>query len=300
MNLRLEPGECLGIVGPNGAGKSTLIRMLLGDLEPDTGERQVGETVQFMSIDQMRSTLDPKASVIEQVAGRNEVLRIGDQTVRVESFLDKWGFPARSHSTPVSLLSGGERNRVLLAQLLCAGGNVLVLDEPTNDLDLNTLRALEEALLDFPGAVIVVSHDRWFLDRIASRVLYLDGKGGMRIHPGDLSGLLEKLAQDEAETAANAKRASKPAKKAAAEAASPASPKTKRITPWQQKELDGIEGRIAELEESIGALDGRLADPEIYSGPREALEEVQQERAKLESELNAAMERWEELESLKG
>lgn len=300
MNLRLEPGECLGIVGPNGAGKSTLIRMLLGDLEPDTGERQVGETVQFMSIDQMRSTLDPNATVLEQVAGRNDVLRIGDQTVRVESFLDKWGFPARSHTTPVRLLSGGERNRVLLAQMLCAGGNVLVLDEPTNDLDLNTLRALEEALLDFPGAVIVVSHDRWFLDRIASRVLYLDGKGGTRMHPGDLSGLLEKLAQEREGASTETKRTAKAGKKAPTDAASAADSKPKRITPWQQKELDSIEVRIAELEEAIEVVDARLADPSIYSGPREVLEEAQLERSKLDTELTAAMERWEELESLKG
>lgn len=302
MDLRMEPGERIGIVGPNGAGKTTLIRMLLGELEPDTGEVSVGETVVFMGIDQMRKELNLEATVIEQVAGASAVIKIGDRTVRAESFLDKWGFPARMHTMPVGQLSGGERNRVLLAQLLCAGGNLLVLDEPTNDLDLSTLRALEEALMVFPGAVIVVSHDRWFLDRIATRILYLDGEGGVRKHEGDLSGLMDKLKAEKEAADGLAKRAAKVKKAAspAAPAAKPSKAPAKRLSNWEERELGELEGSIAKLEAEIGVLDGELAQPDIYSGPRADLEALQAKRAAADGKLSAAYERWEELESLKG
>ena len=149
--------------------------------------------VSFMGVDQGRTELDPQATVAENVAGRQGVVAVGDRTVRVESFLDKFGFDARRRDSPVKTLSGGERARVLLAKLLLQGGNVLVLDEPTNDLDLTTLRALEESLALFPGAAVVVSHDRWFLDRVATHLLYLDGKGGVRLHHGGLAELLPQI-----------------------------------------------------------------------------------------------------------
>ena len=292
LDLELGPGTRLGIVGPNGAGKTTLLKLLLGELEPDGGARSVGETVRFMGIDQSRSALDPNLSVAETIAGRSAVVKVGERTVRVESFLDKWGFPARTHQTPIGRLSGGERGRVLLAQLLSAGGNVLFLDEPTNDLDLPTLRALEEALLAFSGSVVVVSHDRWFLDRIATQVLYLDGRGGSRLHHGDVSGLLEHLARE---------RSAEPPAKQRAPKRTPAPakpPAQKRITPWQQKELEALEARIAEVEGSISSVDVRLADPALYTGPRADLDAIHANRAALDVELAALYERWEELESL--
>jgi ATP-binding cassette subfamily F protein uup len=157
-----------------------------------------GETVRFASIDQQRTDLDPEKSVIEEVAGQNEHVSVGDRTLRIEGFLEQFLFPGAMKYAKVGLLSGGEKNRVLLAKLLCQGGNVILLDEPTNDLDLASLRTLEEALVAFAGSVIVVSHDRWFLDRVATRILYLDGSGGVRRHEGDLSSLLEKLADERA------------------------------------------------------------------------------------------------------
>ncbi len=297
LDLVLEPGTRLGIVGPNGAGKTTLLRMLLGQLEPDTGTREVGETVQFMGIDQLRSELDTSLTVREAVAGKSGVVQTGDRTVKIESFLDRFGFGAEARETPVSQLSGGEKSRVLLARLLCAGGNVLILDEPTNDLDLATLRSLEEALVEFAGAAVVVSHDRWFLDRVATRILYLDGAGGSRLFHGDLSSLLDELARERASAAREAKAAARPA--AAAKPASQAAAKKKRITPWQERELAALEGSIAQVEEQLAGLDQRLADPALYTGPRDAVERVQAERAAVQATLDGHYARWEKLEELR-
>ena len=300
MDLELEAGTRLGVVGPNGAGKTTLWRILRGELEPDSGVREVGETVRFMSVDQLRADLELDRTVAEAIVGRADVVRVGDRTVRAESFLTKWGFPARMHDTPIHRLSGGERARVLLAQLMCDGGNVLFLDEPTNDLDLATLRALEEALIAFPGTVVVVSHDRWFLDRVATRILYLDGEGGARLHHGDMSGLLEQLARERAggeSTAAGRERSG-------SGKASPEAParqaKQRRISPWEQRELDELEERIGVVEQLLGQVDERLVDPALYEGDRKAAESLQQERAQLGVELQALYARWEVLEALRG
>ena len=291
LDLELAAGVRLGIVGPNGAGKTTLVRMMLGELELDGGTREVGATVRFMGIDQQRRDLDLEQTVEEVVAGRSDVIKTGDRVVRVRSFLDKFGFSAKAQTTRIAQLSGGERNRVLLAKLICAGGNVLMLDEPTNDLDLATLRTLEEALVMFPGAVVVVSHDRWFLDRVATQILYLDGAGRARLHYGDLSSLFEDLAVE----ALAAKRETKPV----APAAQRSTPGSRRITPWQLKELEQHETRIAEVEARIALLDQRLADPALYAGPRDAIQEIQSERVTLTEELARLYPRWEELESLR-
>ena len=293
LDLELEAGARLGVVGPNGAGKTTLLRLLLGELEPDAGAVEVGETVKFMGIDQLRREIDPAATVRAALAGNQAVLQVGGRSVRVESFLDRWGFPSRTHDTPLAKLSGGERARLLLARLMSEDGNVLFLDEPTNDLDLPTLRALEEALLAFPGAAVIVSHDRWFLDRVATRVLHLDGEGGARLHHGDLSGLLGLLAEERA--AREKPAAPRPAKAANAPAA--AESESRKLAPWEQRELDELEGRIAELEERAGELDTALSDPALYTGPRGVAEDLRRERAALQAGLDAAFARWEELAS---
>ena len=293
LDLELGAGTRLGIVGPNGAGKTTLVRLLLGEIEPDSGVREVGETVRFMGIDQMRTDLDPSHTVAEEVAGSSDVIRTDERVVRVEGFLDKFGFKGPARQARISQLSGGERNRVLLAKLLCAGGNALVLDEPTNDLDLATLRALEEALIAFPGVVAIVSHDRWFLDRVATQILYMDGQGGTRLHHGDMSSLLKQIA-DQA-------RAAQAAPRKAPKQEAPRKPgRAKRIAPWEQRELDELEGRIPTIESEIEAIDGELADPALYSGSGDAVAEIQSRRAALEAELAERYARWEELETLRG
>jgi ATP-binding cassette subfamily F protein uup len=300
IDLEIGPQTRLGIVGPNGAGKTTLLKLILGELAPDGGTLELGETVRFARIDQQRAELSPENTVIEEVAGRSDVVKVGDRTLRVESFLDRFLFPGPMKFARVKQLSGGERNRILLAKLLCAGGNVLVLDEPTNDLDLPTLRALEEALLVFPGAVLVVSHDRWFLDRIATHILYFDGRGGVRLHVGDLTSLFERLAQERAAQSESAAKAPKVSAPARAEAADKPAAKARRITPWQRKELDELPEKIAALERELGELDARLAEPSLYSGPKSELERVRARRAEVDAQNAALYARWEELEALAG
>jgi len=293
LDLELAPGEKLAIVGPNGAGKSTLLRMLMGTLEPDSGRVERGETVRFSSVAQNKDTLDPEKTVAEEIAGRSEVVRIGERELRVESFLDGFLFPGPQKRSPIGKLSGGEKSRVLLAKLLIQGGNVLVLDEPTNDLDLATLRALEEALLAFSGSCLIVSHDRWFVDRLATRILYLDGAGGARLHSGDLSGLLEILNRER-----SAARSSET--KAAPRPTSVEAPARKKgLAPWQQREYEGLLERIAAAESAEKAASAALEDPALYSGPRAELAQRQAAHQAAQQQLEQLLARWEELESLR-
>jgi len=296
LDLEIGAGTRLGIVGPNGAGKSTLLGLLTGRIPPDSGRVETGETVRFMGIDQQRSALDLSSTAAQTVAGRSDVVWVDGRSQRVEGFLERFGFPVQRQQTLVSNLSGGERSRLLLATLLCAGGNVLVLDEPTNDLDLLTLRALEEALLAFPGAALLVSHDRWFLDRVATHILHLDGHGGARLATGDLSSLLARLKAEAA-----AARGARPAEvtSAPAPAPAPASAKRRRLAPWQARELGLVEARIPAAEAALATLDARLADPALYAGPAVERERVQAARAAAADEVARLYARWEQLESLR-
>ncbi|WP_217808128.1 energy-dependent translational throttle protein EttA [Oceanibacterium hippocampi] len=175
LNFRLPPGGIVGVIGPNGAGKTTLFRMLTGDETPDAGSLKIGPTVQIGHVDQSRETLDPKKTVWEEISEGNEVILLGKREVPSRAYVSDFNFKGADQQKRVGQLSGGERNRVNLAKLLKSGANVLLLDEPTNDLDVDTLRALEEALLDFAGCAVVISHDRWFLDRIATHILSFEG-----------------------------------------------------------------------------------------------------------------------------
>jgi len=293
LDLELAPGEKLAVVGPNGAGKSTLLRILMGTLEPDSGRVDTGETVRFASVAQNKDTLDPAKTVAEEIAGRSELVRIGERELRVESFLDGFLFPGPQKRSPIGKLSGGEKSRVLLAKLLIQGGNVLVLDEPTNDLDLATLRALEEALLVFPGSCLIVSHDRWFVDRVANRILYLDGEGGARLHSGDLSSLLEALSKER-----SAARGSE-TKTAARTAPTEAPVRRRGLAPWQQREYDGLLERIAAAEAAEKLAASALEDPGLYTGPRAVLAEKQAAHQAAQQQLEQLLARWEELESLR-
>jgi len=176
LTFVLPPGAIVGIIGPNGAGKTTLFRMISGQEEPDAGSLRLGQTVKLAYVDQSRSDLDPDKSVFEEVAEGREVLEFGRAEVNPRAYLSWFNFRGAEQQKKVGVLSGGERNRLHLAKLLKEGGNLLLLDEPTNDLDVDTLRALEEALLSFAGSVMVISHDRWFLDRIATHILAFEGE----------------------------------------------------------------------------------------------------------------------------
>ena len=163
------------MIGPNGAGKTTLFRMIAGEEQPDSGELRVGETVQLAYVDQSRGDLDPAATVWKEISGGHDLIQLGPREVNSRQYVSWFNFRGADQQKKVGDLSGGERNRVHLAKLLRSGGNLLLLDEPTNDLDVDTLRALEDALLDFAGCAVVISHDRWFLDRVATHILAFEG-----------------------------------------------------------------------------------------------------------------------------
>ncbi|HEX3539846.1 MAG TPA: ATP-binding cassette domain-containing protein, partial [Acidimicrobiales bacterium] len=175
LSFSLPPGGIVGVIGPNGAGKTTLFRMIVGSDDPDRGTLRIGASVKLAYIDQSRDDLNPDHTVFEEVTGGSDLLVVGGRELHGRAYVAGFGFKGSDQQKRVGDLSGGERNRVQLAKVLRDGGNVLLLDEPTNDLDVDTLRAMEEALLAFPGCAVVVSHDRWFLDRIATHVLAFEG-----------------------------------------------------------------------------------------------------------------------------
>ncbi len=186
MTFKLPPGGIIGIIGPNGAGKTTLFRMIIGDEKPDAGTIRVGETVKLAYIDQSR-TLSPDQTIYEEITGGSDLIMLGDREMNGRAYVARFNFSGQDQQKKVGVLSGGERNRVHLAKMLREGANVLLLDEPTNDLDVNTMRALEEALENFAGCAIVISHDRWFLDRVATHILAFEGDSRVYWFDGNFS-----------------------------------------------------------------------------------------------------------------
>jgi ATPase subunit of ABC transporter with duplicated ATPase domains len=187
LSFLLPPGGIVGVIGPNGAGKTTLFRMIVGTESPDAGDLRTGDTVQLAYVDQSRDSLTAGRTVFEEVAGGQERIVVGGRELHGRAYVASFGFKGSDQQKDVGELSGGERNRVHLAKVLRSGGNVLLLDEPTNDLDVDTLRALEDALLAFPGCAVVISHDRWFLDRVATHVLAFEGDSQVRWWEGNFS-----------------------------------------------------------------------------------------------------------------
>ncbi len=187
LSFLLPPGGIVGVIGPNGAGKTTLFRMMMAMESPDSGEFEVGSTVQFAYVDQSRDNLNPEVTVFDEISEGQEHMIVGNREIHARAYVASFGFKGSDQQKKVGEISGGERNRVQLAKVLRSGGNVLLLDEPTNDLDVDTLRALEDGLLSFPGCAVVISHDRWFLDRIATHVLAFEGEAVVRWFEGNFS-----------------------------------------------------------------------------------------------------------------
>ena len=185
LNLTIPHGAIVGIIGPNGAGKSTLFKMITGQLQPDKGEVNIGHTVKIAYVDQSRDALEGNKNVWQEVSGGSDIIKIGSVEIQSRAYLGRFNFKGSDQQKLVGTLSGGERGRLHLAKTLLQGGNVLLLDEPSNDLDIETLRALEDALLEFPGCVLVISHDRWFLDRIATHILAFEGESHVEFFPGN-------------------------------------------------------------------------------------------------------------------
>ena len=185
LEFSLPPAGIVGVIGPNGAGKTTLFRMIAGEETPDSGELRIGDTVQLGYVDQSRASLDPKSTVWKEISGGQDIVLLGKNEINSRQYTSWFNFRGGDQQKPVGKLSGGERNRVHLAKMLKSGGNVLLLDEPTNDLDVDTLRALEDALLDFAGCAVVITHDRWFLDRVATHILAFEGNSEVTWFEGD-------------------------------------------------------------------------------------------------------------------
>jgi ATPase subunit of ABC transporter with duplicated ATPase domains len=187
LNFKLPPAGIVGVIGPNGAGKTTLFRMIMGEETPNKGEFKVGSTVKIGYVDQQHAALDPKSSVYDVISGGNEVIEVGGKTINSRAYVSRFNFSGSDQQKKVGVLSGGERNRLHLAMTLKTEANVLLLDEPTNDIDINTLRALEEGIESFAGCAVVISHDRWFLDRICTHILAFEGDSSVYYFEGSYS-----------------------------------------------------------------------------------------------------------------
>ncbi|KDC71875.1 ABC transporter, ATP-binding protein [Bordetella bronchiseptica MBORD678] len=288
-------GDRIGIVGPNGAGKTTLLKLLLGELPPDSGTVRQGSNVSVAYFDQMRAQLDENATLVDIISPGSEWVEIGGARKHVMSYLGDFLFsPARAGS-PVSSLSGGERARLLLARLFARPANVLVLDEPTNDLDIETLELLEELLQEYAGTVLLVSHDRAFLNNVVTQTIAAEGDGRWRDYVG---GYDEWQAQRPAQAAAP--KAEKPAETAKPAAARPKPVRAARLSAWDLRELEALPDAIAAIEARQAELSGKLADGSLYRDAPDEVERINAELATLESELEEKFARWELLEARRG
>ncbi|HBB69337.1 MAG TPA: ABC transporter ATP-binding protein, partial [Geobacter sulfurreducens] len=289
-------GDRIGIMGPNGVGKTTLLRILLGKLTPQHGTIRLGTNIEICYFDQHREQLDLEKSVADNLADGHDNVILNGKPRHVIGYLQDFLFPPERARTPVRILSGGERNRLLLAKLFTKPSNVLVMDEPTNDLDAETLDLLEDLLLEYSGTLLLVSHDREFLNNVVTSTLVLSGDGQVREYVG---GYDDWLRQAAAETPA--------AKPQSAKAPADTSTKTRdrgekprKLSFKEERELEALPERIHQLEEEQECLHATLADPEFYRGAGAEVAVFNCRLEELEGELEAAYARWEELEGLKG
>ena len=299
-------GDKVGLIGPNGAGKTTLLKLILGELQPDSGSVRQGTKMEVAYFDQMRSTLNLDATLADTISPGSEWVEIGGQRKHIMSYLNDFLFSPERANSPVRTLSGGERNRVLLARLFALPANVLVLDEPTNDLDIDTLELLEELLQAYKGTVFLVSHDRRFLDNVVTSTIVWEGDespGQWREYEGGYEDW--KLQRDRAQAIrAQAARAAKgkdvrandaPATAKPATVATPAAPKPRKLSYKEQRELDELPGRIEALEAEQAQLAALLADADAYTRDPKGIATAQVRIAKIDDELLGALERWEVL-----
>ncbi|WP_374568985.1 ATP-binding cassette domain-containing protein [Ideonella sp.] len=289
-------GDKVGLVGPNGAGKTTLLKMILGQLAPDSGTVRTGSNMQIAYFDQMREALDPNKTLADTISPGSEWIEIGSQRKHVMSYLGDFLFaPARANS-PVKSLSGGERNRLLLARLFARPANVLVLDEPTNDLDIETLELLEELLQDYDGTVFLVSHDRRFVDNVVTSTVVAEGEGRWREYEGGIADWQAQAARSAAMAEAAARAAAPPPPaRTTAEAAAPAAAAKRKLSYKEQRELDELPARIAALEAEQARLAGEIGGSALYTESAQRIAEVTGRHAAIEDELMGLLERWEAL-----
>jgi len=296
FSATLLRGDKVGLIGPNGAGKTTLLKLILGELLPDSGKVRQGANLQVAYFDQMRNALDLNASLEDFISPGSEWIEIGNQRQHVKSYLGDFLFsPARANS-PVRSLSGGERNRLLLARLFARPANVLVLDEPTNDLDIDTLELLEELLQNYDGTVFLVSHDRAFLDNVVTSTIAFEGDAHWREYEGGVQDWLLQSQRSKAWAAQTASKATETAAKS--NSSSPTPEKTigvKKLSFKEQREFDGLPGLIEQLEAEQAKLNRLLEDGSLYISEAKKAADMASRITQIDEELLAAMERWEEL-----
>ncbi|WP_029143600.1 ATP-binding cassette domain-containing protein [Methyloversatilis discipulorum] len=295
FSTRIVRGDKVGLIGPNGAGKTTLLKLILGQLEPDEGRVRTGSRIQVAYFDQFRTQLDESATLAEVISPGSDFVEIGGKRTHVIGYLGDFLFPPQRARAKVESLSGGERNRLLLARLFARPANVLVLDEPTNDLDMETLDLLEQLLQDYDGTVLLVSHDRAFLDAVVTQTIAYEGDGRWREYVGGYSDwIAQRPAAPASPAAAPAKSAPVAPAAAPVKADRPAAAPKSKLSFKEQKELDSLPDRIAALEDEQSTLTARLSSGAL-AGPEAAA--VSTRLGALAAEIDAAMLRWEELES---
>ena len=284
-------GDRVGLIGPNGSGKTTLLRMLIGELEPDSGEVRRGTNVQVAYYDQQREQLDPERTVFETVGDGNDTVTVNGRTQHVHGYLRDFLFPTERANSPVKALSGGERNRLLLARLFTRPANVLVLDEPTNDLDIETLELLESYLVDWPGTLLLVSHDRAFIDHVVTSTLVFEGDGRVQEYVG---GYEDWLRQKSAQQSPIANRESPLQTKA---------PDTgnagvrRKLSFKEQREFEELPARIEQLESEQEQLRARIASPDFYKESPDTIAAALARVDELKHALHDVYARWDELDS---
>jgi ABC transport system ATP-binding/permease protein len=304
FSTRVIRGDRIGLIGPNGAGKTTLLRMLLGELAPDEGDIRLGANVQIAYYDQQREQLDPERTVFDTVGEGNDTVTSNGRTRHVHAYLRDFLFSDERARSPVKALSGGERNRLLLARLFTRPANVLVLDEPTNDLDLETLELLEEQLVEWPGTLLLVSHDRAFLDNVVTSTFVFDGDGLVQEYVGGYEDWVRQRLAEKSASAAEAKKSRSTSEESSSKPVE--KPKTtkievrrKKLSFKEQRELDELPAAIEALEAEQRTLAERVAGAEFYKEGAEAIKQAMSRVEELPRELAAVYARWAELDARK-
>ena len=293
LDINFQPGMKIGVLGRNGAGKTTLLKILTGQIKPGFGEIKISKNVEFNYIDQERVALNDENTVLEEISEGKDFITLGMQKITIWAYLKRFLFEDERIKTQVGYLSGGERSRLMLAKILKHGGNFLVLDEPTNDLDLQTLRVLENALVDFPGCAVIVSHDRFFLNRICNGILAFESSGVLHYEEGNYDYYMEKFNQRRYTVA------EKKEKSSTKRFCKQKSERTRKLTFKEQRELDGMEDLIMEKEERKDEIEALFVSPEFYKTPHDNVGELQKELDLLKETLDELYIRWEELEGIK-
>ena len=303
FNYTFENGQRIGIAGRNGLGKSTLLRLIIGQMQPTEGTVKVGQLTKFNYVDQSRLQLNEENTVLTEVADRTEFVQWGDERLSLRAYLKRFLFTDDRITTQVKYLSGGERSRLMLARILKTGGNFLILDEPTNDLDLPTLRVLEEALIAFPGAVLVVSHDRYFLNRVCTDILAFEGDERITPSVGDYDYYLEKKVKAEVaasrESAAIVTLNKSTALSRDAATPKPSGSKSRKLSFKESRELEGMEEAVFATEAEIGRIENLFATPDFHRTHAAQTNALMAELAACKEKLGQLYKRWEELEAIK-